>query len=218
MCGRFTLNIPPEVLARVFGLQEDPQYEPRYNIAPSQNIASIRHIGDHNKLDFLKWGLIPSWSKDATHFSINARSETVHEKPTFAHAIKYNRCIIPASGFYEWLPQVDHKQPYYMRLNNSSVMGFAGLWEKWKAEDGSQVETCCILTTAANEIMKPIHDRMPVILQPDDYGLWLSRNVHDPDELQRLYKPYPADQMVAYPVPELVNNPRFDSASCIVQV
>ena len=103
MCGRFTLNIPPEVLARVFGLQEDPQYEPRYNIAPSQNIASIRHIGDHNKLDFLKWGLIPSWSKDATHFSINARSETVHEKPTFAHAIKYNRCIIHHTVYHKYL-------------------------------------------------------------------------------------------------------------------
>lgn len=218
MCCRFTLNIPPEVLAKIFALVEVPRYEPLYNIAPSQPVATIRHIGDHNKLDFLKWGLIPSWSKDATHFSINARSETFADKPTFQHAIKFNRCIIPASGFYEWLPQGDHKQPYYMRLKNSSVMSFAGLWEKWKAEDGSEINTCCILTTAANEIMKPIHDRMPVILQPDDYSLWLSRNVHDPDELQRLYKPYPSDQMVAYPVPELVNNPRFDSASCIVQV
>ena len=218
MCGRFTLNFPPEVLAKIFGLIEIPQYEPRYNISPSQAIACVRHIGDHNNLDFLKWGLVPSWTKEITHTPINALSETVSEKPMFAHALKYNRCIIPASGFYEWLPKGDHKQPYYVRLSNSSIMGFAGLWEKWIAEDGSELETCCILTTGANEIMKPIHDRMPVILQPDNYNLWLNRNMHGPHELERLYQPFPADLMVAYSVPDLVNNPRFDSPSCIVQV
>lgn len=219
MCGRFTLNIPPQVLAKIYGLVEIPQYEPRYNIAPSQPVAAIRHIGDHNNLDFLKWGLLPSWFEDITHAPINARSETVHEKPTFQHAIKYNRCIVPASGFYEWLPQGDdHKQPYYFRLSNSSVMGLAGLWERRKAEDGSEVETCCILTTAANEIMKPIHDRMPVILQPEDYNFWLNRYRHDPHELVRLYHPFPSDLMVTHPVPDLVNNPRFDGASCIVHM
>jgi putative SOS response-associated peptidase YedK len=218
MCGRFTLNITPEVLAKIFGLQEVPQIEPRYNIAPSQNIATVRHIEDYNKLNFLKWGLIPSWSTDSTHTSINARSKTVHDKNTFAHAIKYNRCIIPASGFYEWLPQENRKKPYYIRLLNSSVMGLAGLWERWKAEDGSELETCCILTTAANEIVKPIHDRMPVIIQPDNYNLWLNRNMHNPLELLHLYQPYPSDLMYAHPVPDLVNIPRFDSASCIVQM
>jgi putative SOS response-associated peptidase YedK len=187
MCGRFTLNITPEVLAKIFDLQEVPQIEPRFNIAPSQAVATVRHIEDHNKLDFLKWGLIPSWSTDSTHTSINARSETVHDKNTFAHAIKFNRCIIPASGFYEWLPQENRKQPYYIRLLNSSVMGFAGLWESWKTADGSVLETCCILTTVANEIVKPIHDRMPVIIQPDNYNLWLNRNMHDPHELEKLY-------------------------------
>jgi putative SOS response-associated peptidase YedK len=218
MCGRFTLNIPPEVLAKIFQLAEVPQYEARYNIAPSQAVACVRHIGDHNNLDFLKWGLVPSWSKDKTHISINARSESVSEKPTFNHAIRYNRCIIPASGFYEWLPKDNSKQPYYVRLNNSSVMGLAGLWEKWITEDGSELETCCILTTDANEIMKPIHDRMPVILQPDSYKLWLNRNMHTPRELERLYQPFPSDLMVAHPVPELVNNTRFDSPSCIVHI
>ncbi len=218
MCGRFTLNIPPEVIAKVFGLQDIPQYEPRYNIAPSLAVATVRHIEDHNKLDFMKWGLIPSWSKEIVRSPINARSETVHEKLMFAQALKYNRCIIPASGFYEWQSHGDHKQPYYVRLSNSSVMGFAGLWERWKTEDGSDLETCCILTTDANEIMKPIHDRMPVILQSDSYNLWLNCNMHDPHELERLYKPFPPDQMVAFPVPDLVNNTRFDGPACIVQV
>src|SRR6266702_1239184 len=215
MCGRFTLNIPSEVLAKTFRLTEVPEYEPRYNIAPSQSVPAVRHIGDHNHFDFLKWGLIPSGTNDITHSSINARSETAHEKPMFAHALKYNRCIIPSSGFYEWGSQGEHKQPYYIRLLHSSVMGFAGLWEKWIDHDGLEVETCCILTTVANEIMKPIHDRMPVILQPDNYNLWLNRNMHDPHELNRLYKPFPPDQMIAHQVPDLVNNPRFDSLSCI---
>jgi putative SOS response-associated peptidase YedK len=219
MCGRFTLNAPPELLAKTFNLLELPQIEPRYNIAPSQQIAAIRHCGDNNKLDYLKWGLIPHWSKEVTHTPINARSETVHEKPSFSHALKYNRCIIPSTGFYEWLPtKGNHKQPYFIRLANSGLMGFAGLWERWKSEDGTELETCCILTTSANDLMKPIHDRMPVILQPNDYDLWMNRNFHDVHELQRLYLPYPSGAMVAHTVPDLVNNPRFDSHACIVQV
>ncbi len=219
MCGRFTLQISPEALAKGFDLEEVPLLEPRYNIAPGQPIAAIRHIGDRNKLDFLKWGLVPSWSKDPERAPINARSETVIEKPTFRHAIKYNRCIIPASGFYEWKVTGDtHKQPYYIRFNNNSIMGFAGIWEKWTAENGSEMETCCILTTVANEVMKPIHDRMPVILSHNDYNLWLNRNMHDPYELVRLYEPYPSDHMTTLQVPTLVNNPRFDSPSCIIQV
>jgi putative SOS response-associated peptidase YedK len=219
MCGRFTLQVAPEVLAKTFDLQEIPDIQPRYNIAPSQLITAIRHLGEHNKLDFIKWGLQPHWASDTTHSPINARSETVHEKPMFQHAIKYNRCIIPASGFYEWLPtEGNHKQPYYIRLLNSGIMGFAGIWERWNAEDGTEVETCCILTTSANELMKPIHDRMPVILQSEMYNLWLSRNMHDPLELQRMYKPYPPEQMVAHIVPGLVNNPKFDSPACIVQM
>lgn len=218
MCGRFTLQVTPEVLAKAFELKELPDIEPRFNIAPSQLVSVIRHVGDQNKLDFLKWGLHPSWSQDITHTPINARCETVHEKPLFIHALKYNRCIIPATGFYEWVQKDSHKQPYYIRLTNSGIMGFAGLWERWNAEDGTEVETCCILTTSANELVRPIHDRMPVILQPDDYGLWLNRHMHEPQELQRLYQQYPSELMVAHLVPDLVNNLRFDSAACIVQM
>ncbi|HIJ86483.1 MAG TPA: SOS response-associated peptidase [Desulfuromonadales bacterium] len=218
MCGRFTLNIYPEALAKIYDLQEIPLIEPRYNIGPSQPVACIRQRGDHNQLDLLSWGLLPGWYENITHAPINARSETVHEKPTFAHSIKYNRCIVPASGFYEWLPQGDRKQPYYIRLLNSSVMGFAGLWETRIAEDGTELNTCCIVTTDANEIVKPIHNRMPVILNPEDYNFWLNRNMHDPHQLKKLYQPYPADLMYAHPVPDLVNIIRFDSASCIVQM
>lgn len=218
MCGRFTLDISPQVIAKAFDLKELPSLEQRYNIAPSQQVAVIRHSGDNNSLDLMKWGLRPGWSQDADHTPTNARCETVHEKPFFAHAIKYNRCIIPASGFYEWKPVDSRKQPYYIRLSNSGVMGFAGLWEKWNAEDGTEHETCCVLTTAANEMMKTIHDRMPVILQPDDYELWLNRNMHNPHELQRLYNPFQSDLLTAYPVPELVNNTRFDSHACIVHM
>jgi len=135
------------------------------------------------------------------------------------HALAFSRCIIPASGFYEWRPdKEDHAQPYYIRLSNSGLMGFAGLWEKRKAEDGSDIETCCLLTTTANVTVKPIHDRMPVILSPDDFGFWLNSQIQDPRELQRLYRPYLSDLMVSHPVPELVNIPRFDSAACIVHM
>jgi len=218
MCGRLTFNITSEALAKMFSLNDVPQIEARYNIAPSQTIAAVRHVEDRNKLDFLKWGFIPKFSKDNTRTHTNVRSETVHEKPVFAHAIKYKRCIIPASGFYEWLQKDNHKQPYYIRLSNSAGFGLAGLWEQWSTEDGTEYETCCILTTDANEVVKPIHDRMPVILRPDDYNLWLNKNMHAPHELLRLFQPYPAELMIAHPVSNLVNNTRFDGASCILQM
>lgn len=217
MCERFTLNIPQEVIGKIFDLPEVPQIEPRYNIAPGQAVAVVRQIADHNKLDFLKWGLLPEMSSDAIGASGTFSSETVRENSAF-HSITANRCIIPASGFYKWLPMDNHEQPHYIRLLNSSMLGFAGLWGKLTDEDGTESDTCCIITTEANEIIKPINDRMPLILQPEDYHLWLDRNVQDPHELQRLYQPFPSDLMVAYLVPDLVNNLRFDSASCIVQV
>jgi putative SOS response-associated peptidase YedK len=218
MCNRFTLHYSTGVLAKTFELQDLSEIEARYNIAPSQQIAVIRHVGDQNRLDFMKWGLLPSWEKDASHTAINARCELVQDKETFQHALKYNRCIIPASGFYEFAPQNNHKQPYYVRLTNSGIMGFAGLWEKWEAKDGTLVETCCFLTTTSNELVQPLNERMPLILKPENYNLWLNRHMHDPHELQKLYKPYSADVMFSHPVPDLVNNLRFDSPSCIVQM
>lgn len=222
MCGRFVTNIPPEVLAEIFGLIEAPKIESRYNVAPTQNVGVIRCCGDssRNRFDVLRWGLVPSWSKDLSFGShlINARSETVAEKPTFRHAIKYRRCIIPTSGFYEWDHSGGKKQPFYIQLANFSPMCFAGLWESWKSPDGSELETFSILTTSANKLIEPLHDRMPVILYHDTFNLWLSPNMHDPDQLNSLYIPYPPTEMIAHKVPDLVNNSRFDSPSCIIQI
>ena len=221
MCGRFVTTISPELLVKIFGLQGLPDFEPRFNVAPSQHVWVVRSVGDHNRLDLMKWGLIPSWSKDtaiAAH-TINARCETVAEKPAFRHAIKKQRCIVPAAGFYEWQHSKGHKQPYYVRMVNSGLMAFAGLWEKWKSEDDEDfLETFTILTTSANELITPIHTRMPVILYPEDYDLWLDTTMHDPEQLQRLYQPFPPDLLTAHKVPDLVNNPRFDSPACIAQV
>jgi putative SOS response-associated peptidase YedK len=220
VCGRFVANIPADVLKEIFALIETPQPTPRYNVAPTQQVAVVRNLGDHNRLDLLKWGLVPSWSKDLSFGShlINARSETVAEKPTFRHAIKYRRCIVPTSGFYEWDHSGGKKQPYHIQLADQSPMCLAGVWESWKSPDGSELETFAILTTSANKLVEPIHDRMPVILYPDTFNLWLSHNMHDPEQLQSLYQPFPAEEMHAFKVPDLVNNPRFDSPACIAQV
>ncbi len=183
-------------------------------------VAVVRNLGDRNRLDLLKWGLVPKWSKDLSFGShlINARSETVAEKPAFRHAIKYRRCIIPVSGFYEWNRSGSKKQPYYIQLSNQAPMCLAGLWESWKAPDGNELETFTILTTAANTLVAPIHDRMPVILTSDTFNLWLSHNMHDPDQLQPLYQPFYAEQLQSFKVPDLVNNPHLDRPACIAQV
>jgi putative SOS response-associated peptidase YedK len=220
MCGRFVANIPVDELKKIFALIETPQLTPRHNVAPTQLVAVVRNQGEDNRLDLLKWGLVPSWSKDLSFGShlINARSETVAEKPTFRHALKYRRCIVPTSGFYEWDHSGGKKQPYYIQLADQSPMCLAGVWESWKSPDGSELETFAILTTSANKLVESIHDRMPVILYPDTFNLWLSHNMHDPDQLQPLYQPFPAEEMLAFKVPDLVNNPRFDSPACIAQV
>lgn len=220
MCGRFVADIPADELKKIFALIETPQLEPRFNVAPTQQVAAVRNDGDRNRLDLLRWGFVPSWSKDLSFGShlINARSETVAEKPAFRHAIKYRRCIIPSSGFYEWDHSAGKKQPYYIQLADQAPMCLAGLWESWKAPDDRVIETFAILTTAANKLIEPIHDRMPVILHPDIFTLWLSHNMHAPEQLQLLYRPYPAEEMTVHKVPDLVNNARFDSPACIAQV
>lgn len=221
MCGRIVTIIQAEELAVLFGLKEVPQLDARYNVAPTHNVAVIRSDSDHNRLDLLRWGFVPNWSKDLSFGShlINARSETVSEKQAFRHAIKYRRCIIPVSGFYEWDHSVGHhKQPYFIRMVDHAAMCLAGIWESWKAPDGSLLETFAILTTSANRLVAPLHDRMPVILHPDAHALWLSKNMHDPHQLQQLYTPFPAEEITVFKVPDLVNNPRFDSPACIAQV
>jgi putative SOS response-associated peptidase YedK len=221
MCGRFTLHLPPELLGSVFGVETPSQLPPRYNIAPSQLVSVIRAgEDDHNRIDLLKWGLVPSWAKDPAigNKLINARSETAHEKPSFRSAIKSQRCIVPASGFYEWSTAGNSKQPWYIRHKDDSPMGFAGLWESWRTPAGDFLETFCILTTTANSFMATLHERMPVILQPEDYNLWLNRELSGPLHLSRLFQPSPAEDLAAYKVSTIVNSPSHESPQCIEPV
>jgi len=218
MCGRFTLQISPEQLAEIFGLIEIPVFPLRYNIAPSQKVAVIRQNGDgQNRLDFLRWGLIPAWIEDMSigYKMINARSETVHDKHSFRHAIRYRRCIIPAIGFYEWVEEEKVKKPLYIRMRDGSPMMFAGLWESWKSPQKDVVESCTILTTASNKLIAPLHDRMPVILHQQEYNAWLDRDSTEAEKLKRLYQPYPSELMELYPVSPLVNSTKNEGPDLI---
>lgn len=218
MCGRFTLTASGETLAEAFNLDEAPAIQPRYNIAPTQPVAAVRLSPDAGKreLTFFQWGLVPSWSKDAQIGSrlINARAETVTEKPSFRTAFKRRRCLIPASGFYEWQRQGNRKQPMYVQAREGVVFALAGLWESWHGADGSELESCTILTTEPNELMRDIHNRMPVIIEPADYSMWLDPGPN-PEDALHLLRPYPADQMIASPISTFVNNPRNDTPECI---
>ena len=220
MCGRFTLTIDPADLQDAFPEFIFPlQGVRRYNIAPSQPILALPNDGT-KKVDFFVWGLIPSWAKDPSigNRMINARSETLAEKPSFRSAYKYHRCLIFADGFYEWQarPGSKTKIPHFIRLKTSAVFAFAGLWEHWQLLDGSEIRSATIITTEPNELMQSIHNRMPVILQQDAYTQWLDPAPQSPNRLQSLLVPYPADEMEAYPVSTLVNSPGNDQAECIL--
>lgn len=217
MCGRFTLSQPIDRVASVFNLAQTPPLEPRYNIAPTQLVPSILSApGGEKQLQMLRWGLIPAWAKDPAIGAklINARAETVSEKPSFKSAFKRRRCLIVADGFYEWQRQDGKKQPYYFRLQSGQPFAFAALWEQWQSPD-EQVTSTTILTTEANDLLRPIHDRMPVILDPDKYELWLDPKVENSEILQLLLHPYQADLMTSYAVSTKVNNPKNNTAECI---
>ncbi|PHJ60457.1 hypothetical protein VF14_14740 [Nostoc linckia z18] len=220
MCGRFTLNQPVEALAKIFDVQQLPDLPAEYNIAPTQKVATLLQNPESKKREFqqLHWGLIPSWAKDPGigAKTINARAETVAEKPAFRSAFKHRRCLVLADGFYEWQRQQGKKQPFYFRLQDGQPFAFAGLWERWQSPSNEEITSCTILTTAANELLQPIHERMPVILDPQDYDLWLDSQVQTPQTLQQLLRSYPAAAMTAYPVSTLVNNSRHNSPECIV--
>jgi putative SOS response-associated peptidase YedK len=220
MCGRFTLNQSAEALAQVFHAEPVLDLAAEFNIAPTQMVATVLQNPESKKREFkqLYWGLIPSWAKDAGIGAklINARAETVAEKPSFRSAFKHRRCLVLADGFYEWKRQQGKKQPFYFRLQDGQPFGFAGLWEKWRSPADEEIISCTILTTAANELLQPIHERMPVILEPKDYDLWLDSQVQIPQTLEQLLRPYPALAMTAYPVSTLVNNSRHNSPECII--
>jgi putative SOS response-associated peptidase YedK len=207
----------PKRLAKEFEVAEVPQAEARYNVAPTQNILAVRTVSDERELTFFKWGLIPAWAKDASMGArlINARSETVEEKPSFREAFKQRRCIIPADGFYEWRREGGKKQPYFFHLRDERPFGFAGLWERWEGDGGQVINSCTILTTEANEVLRPVHDRMPVILHPDDYEVWLDTDARKHDFAKELLRPYTAGEMLGYPVSASINSPRNQGAQLI---
>lgn len=218
MCGRFAQRTNSKGLAKAFKVEAVPAVEPRFNIAPAQNILGVRETPDGREIAFLRWGLIPSWAKDASMGAklINARSETVTEKPSFREAFKRRRCIIPADGFYEWQRTAGgKKQPYFFQLRQSVPFGFAGLWDRWAGEDGQSVDSCTILTTEANELLRLVHDRMPVILHTDDYELWLDDDPRKVELRRELLRPYDAVEMMAYPVGMSVNSTNRQGADLI---
>lgn len=212
MCGRFALNYSPSKLAEYFHIAEALDFAPSFNIAPSSRICTITAAQDGGRhLHKMRWGLIPSWAKDATvgNKLANARGETVGEKPSFRNAFKYRRCIIPVSGFYEWKTEKGVKYPYYISFKSGEPMAFAGLWEIWrdkneKGEDAEKV-TCCIITTGPNAVMGPIHDRMPVILPPEQFDIWLSPQEKNVEHVLPLIRSHEAEPMQAWPVTRELN-------------
>ncbi|MEP0912187.1 SOS response-associated peptidase [Leptolyngbya sp. GB1-A1] len=216
MCGRYTLAQAADRLAEAFDLDDVPSMPFRYNIAPTQAVPVVRAIGQAPQLDLLHWGLIPSWSKDPTigFRLINARAETLTEKPSFRAAFRRRRCLIPADGFYEWQQVERKKQPYYFCRDGHQPFAFAGLWEHWESADG-EIESCTIVTTEANHLLRSIHHRMPVILQPEDYEQWLDPQVQEGDRLQHLLYPDEDKTFIRYPVSTKVNRPQNDTLQCI---
>lgn len=254
MCGRYTQTKSGGVIASAFSIDVPqsgfPSPSPRYNIAPTQPVVAIIQPSAQREYRIFQWGLIPSWSKDPSIGSrmINARAETVAEKPSFRTAFKRRRCLIVADGFYEWKkaekqkaeePKIKElkikepkskaqkagqrstantkpkKQPYYIQMADQALFGMAGIWESWESGDGSYVESCTILTTEPNALMRPIHNRMPVIIHPADYDLWLDPTVQKGAAVQHLLRSFEADAMQAYPVSTAVNSPRNESVDCV---
>ena len=219
MCGRYAQRTDPKRLAREFKVAEVPEVEPRYNIAPTQAILGVVESADGREMKFYKWGLVPSWAKDKSIGArlINARSETIQEKPSFREAFKKRRCIIPADGFYEWQRTDGKKQPFFFRMQDERPFGFAGLWDRWEGTGGEVIHSCTILTTEANEVLRPVHDRMPVILHASDYELWLDGDVRKHNLVKELLQPYPAGEMIRYPVSMAINSVSRQGAELIEQ-
>lgn len=220
MCGRFTLTVDPAELQEKFGNYTFPKkFAPRFNIAPTQPVLGIPNT-EKFKADFFVWGLIPMWAKDPGIGArlINARGETVAEKPSFRGSLKYKRCLVLADGFYEWKAQPGKKTktPFYIHMKDRQPFAIAGLWDTWNSPDGSSIKTCALITTGPNELMEMIHDRMPVIVHPRDYAKWLDPSPQTPDQLLPILKPFPAEMMDAYPVSALVNKASNDKPELVV--
>lgn len=219
MCGRYTIVVTMEelILRYLTELPTNRYHTPRYNVAPMQNVPAIIHDGQNNRLGELRWGLVPSWASDDRLGSkmINARAETLLEKPSFKNLIRRKRAIIPADGFYEWKSAGDAKQPMRITLKDGAIFSMAALYDTWAAPDGRRISTFTIITTTPNSLMADIHNRMPVILRPEDEASWLDRGNDDIAQLTSILLPYDADQMRAYPVSPLVGNVKNDTAQCM---
>lgn len=211
MCGRFSFSYSQRIIEEIFDIEVDTEeYKPRYNCAPSQNLAVISNESP-KKLSFYKWGLIPFWAKDISigNKMINAKTKTIAEKPSFKQSFKSRRCLVPADSFYEW-KQDKEKMPYRIMMKNEKPFAMAGIWDRWKDAEGREMHTFSIITTEANELMKPLHHRMPVILERHNEQNWLEST--DNDFLMSLLRPYNPDEMEAYPIVKLVNSPKNDSS------
>ncbi len=213
MCGRYTVIANPEVLRALFGYAEQPNFPPRYNIAPTQPIAIVRLVDGKRQFALVRWGLLPSWVKDPKAFTllINARGETVCDKPAYRAAMKRRRCLIPADGFYEWQKAGDRKRPFYVRAKSGAPLAFAGLWETWMGPNGEELETAAIVTTAANDTLKPIHERMPVIVPREAFDLWLNCSDVDAKTAEALIAPAPEGLLEAYEISTAVNRTANDN-------
>ncbi|MEE9123020.1 MAG: SOS response-associated peptidase [candidate division NC10 bacterium] len=219
MCGRFSQGTPAEILAQLFQLADIPAWTPRYNIAPTQLVPTVVVTSEHPSRQFRtwRWGLIPSWAKDPSIGSrmINAQAETASVKPSFRAAFRRRRCLVLADGFYEWQQLGRRKQPFHVRMRDGSPFAFAGLWEHWKGPDGAAIDSCTLLTTEPNDLIRTFHHRMPVILDPQEYDLWLDPSIQEPDRLHPLLRPYTSEELAAYPISTRVNNPANDTPDCI---
>jgi putative SOS response-associated peptidase YedK len=217
MCGRYTLISNPEAIRALFRYAGQPNFPARYNISPTQPIAVVRLFEGRREFALLRWGLIPGWVKDPRTFSLlfNARGESLLEKPAFASAMRYQRCLIPFDGFYEWKQGGKRRQPYYIRARDGGPMAFAGLWESWMGPNGEEMETAAIVTTAANLQLAPLHNRMPVILPPEAFDLWLDHRNVDAEKAAALIAPAREDLLETYPVGDAVNRAANDSAALI---
>jgi putative SOS response-associated peptidase YedK len=220
MCGRYVITSSPEAIRALFRYLEQPNFPPRYNVAPTQPVPVVRIDAGTRTFALMRWGLIPGWIKDPRNFSllINARGETVNAKPAFRNAMQRRRCLFPADGFYEWKADGERRRPYFIRPRNGGPIAFAGLWETWMGPNGEEVDTACIVTTTANRALAPIYDRMPVVIAPEAFDLWLDSARVDAATAAALVAPAPEKLFEAYEVSTAVNRTANDSATLIEPV
>src|ERR1700758_2141504 len=223
MCGRYRLSRRKQIIEEYFETAPwDDDWDPRYNIAPTQPVPVIRQHPKEpiREISLMKWGLIPHWAKNASESAktMNARSETAAIRPAFRDPMRFRRCLIPADGFYEWARKGTTKQPYCFEVQDGALFVFAGLWDGWKNASGNWVKTCSILTTTPNALTSAVHDRMPVILPPDAYDLWLDPGLNDVQVVSELLRPYDANAMRSYPVSMRVNRVENDDQECAQRV